>query len=75
MDARANAAPRAVGIVVSIFKVSGSSLLGSEESSAFIAVRVEDVRVGKAVRIVMESPNVQNDSTSFRKVHIVDGVI
>ena len=75
MDARANAAPGAVTVVVSIFKVSRSSVLGRQESAAFVAVRIEDIGVGKAEGIVMKAPYVQNDSASFRDEDIVDGVI
>lgn len=75
MNARAHAAASAVAIVVSFFEVSGSSVLGGEESAACVAVGIEDVRVGEADGIVMQSPYVQNDSTSFRDVHIVNGII
>ena len=75
MDARANAAPGAVSVVVSIFKVSRNSVLGRQESAAFIPVRIEDIGAGKAEGIVMKAPYVQNYSASFRNEHIVAGVI
>ncbi len=75
MDARANTAASAVAVVVSFFGVCKSSVLGSEERPAQVVVGIEDVRVGEAFWVVVQSPYVQKDGTSFGDVHTVDSVI
>lgn len=75
MDAGADAATRAIAVVVAVLLVGGGSVVGRKKSSTSVAFRVKDVRVRYTDGIMVETPHVQNNGGILGDNHAIDNIV
>lgn len=75
MDARTEASPRAIAIVIALVKVRRGGVVRREPRTAGVAFGVEGVGVRVALGIVMETPDVEDDGAPFWDAHALDRII
>ena len=71
MDARADTAASAVDVVVASLIVARSSILGRQLGPALEPGRVELVRVGEPLLIVVQAPDVEHDGSAGREERLL----
>lgn len=75
MDPRADSSSGSVAVVVALFRVGARDILGCEERTTGVALRVENVGVRMSFGVVVQTPDIKYDGATFRDFHAIECIV